>query len=251
MGRVCILGSAFAVADEGHENTELLIEEGEHCVLVDCANSPIGRLKKVGVAFDQITDIFLTHFHPDHVAGVPGFLMESWLLGRTHPLHIYGLPHAIDRMEAMLALYDWKKWPGFYPVIFHRLPEQEMSLALGSAHLKIYTSPVKHLIPTIGLRVEFIQENKVLAYSCDTEPCPQVIELARGADGLVHESTGASVGHSSAAQAAHIALQANARRLYLIHYSSKPEEQAMLLSEAQKVYPGKVNLAVDGMTLEF
>lgn len=68
-------------------------------------------------------------------------------------------------------------------MIFHRLADQESSLAIGGPQLRIFTSPVKHLIPTIGLRMEFLPENKILAYSCDTEPCPQVVELAKGADG--------------------------------------------------------------------
>ena len=160
MGRVVILGSGYAIAEDGHENTHLLIEQGEHCVLVDSASSPIVRLKKAGIAFDQVTDLILTHFHPDHVAGVPGFLMESWLLGRKHPLQIYGLPHTIDRLEIMMGLFDWKKWPNFYPVIFHRVPDQEMSLTIGSSSMRLYTSPVKHLLPTIGLRVEFLPEGK-------------------------------------------------------------------------------------------
>jgi ribonuclease Z len=249
MGRVVVLGSGYAIAEDGHENTHLLIEQEEHCVLVDCATSPIVRLKKAGVAFDQVTDLILTHFHPDHVAGVPNFLMESWLLGRKHPLQIYGLAYTIDRLEAMMGLFDWKKWPHFYPVIFHRLPDQEMSLAIGSPILRIYTSPVKHLLPTIGLRVEFLTEEKTLAYSCDTEPCPQVVGLAHQADALIHEATGASVGHSSAAQAAHIARQAQARSLYLIHY--KTEEHAAKLEEARKVYSGQVYLASDGLEIKF
>lgn len=251
MGRVIIFGSGFAVAEEGHENTHLLIEEGEHKVLVDCATSPLVKLKKFGIGFDQVTDLLLTHFHPDHVSGVPNFLVESWLLGRKHPLHIYGLPHTIDRMETMMSLFDWKKWPNFYPVLFHRLPDTPMSLAIGSPILRIYTSPVKHLIPTIGLRIEFLKSGKVLAYSCDTEPCQQVVELAYRADGLIHESTGASVGHSSSAQAAHIARQSEVPNLYLIHYSPDQKEQAELLSEARKIYTGEVSLAVDGMTLSF
>jgi ribonuclease Z len=251
MGRVVILGSGFAVAEEGHENTHLFIEEGPHKVLVDCASSPLIKLKKAGIGFDQVTDLILTHFHPDHVAGVAPFLVESWLLGRKSPLHIYGLPHTIDRTEAMMALYDWKKWPNFYPVIFHRLPETAMSLAIGSPILKIYTSPVKHLIPTVGMRIEFVNSDKILAYSCDTEPCDQVVDLARQANGLIHEATGASVGHSSAEQAAYIARQAEVPDLYLIHYSPKPADQTELLKQARKIFAGGINLAVDGMELTF
>ena len=147
-----------------------------------------------------------------------------------------------------MGLFDWKKWPHFYPVIFHRLPDQEMSLAIGSPSLRIYTSPVKHLLPTIGMRVEFLAEEKTVAYSCDTEPCPQVVELAHQADVLIHEATGASVGHSSAAQAGHIARQAEARSLYLIHY--KTETRDAKLEEARKVYSGKVYLASDGLEIK-
>jgi len=249
MGRVVILGSGYAIAEDGHENTHLLIEQGEHCVLVDSASSPIVRLKKAGIAFDQVTDLILTHFHPDHVAGVPGFLMESWLLGRKHPLQIYGLPHTMDRLEIMMGLFDWKKWPNFYPLIFHRVPDQEMSLIIGSSSMRLYTSPVKHLLPTIGLRVEFLPEGKTMAYSCDTEPCPQVIELAHQVDVLIHEATGGSVGHSSAAQAALVARQAEARSLCLIHY--KGSEQAAKLEEARKVFEGSVSLATDGLVMDF
>jgi ribonuclease Z len=250
MGNVLILGSGYAIAEEGHENTHLLIRRGIHCILVDCASTPIGRLKRAGVAFDEVTDLVLTHFHPDHVGGVPGFLVESWLLGRKRPLNIHGLTHTIDRLETMLGLYDWKKWPNFYPVIFHRLPDEEMSLFIDSDQLKIYSTPVKHLVPTIGLRVEFLAEDKVVAYSCDTEPCPQVIQLAQNADILIHEATGQSVGHSSAEQAAYAARQSQAKSLYLIHYSPKPEDQTAMIEEAKKVYPGKIYLAADGMNLE-
>ena len=124
-----------------------------------------------------------------------------------------------------------------------------MSLAIGSPNLRIYTSPVKHLLPTIGLRVEFLSEEKTLAYSCDTEPCPQVVGLAHQVDVLIHEATGNSVGHSSAAQAGHIAREAKALSLYLIYY--KTSEQAAKLDEARKVYSGKLFLATDGLVINF
>ena len=44
-----------------------------------------------------------------------------------------------------------------------------------------------------------------MAYSCDTEPCDEVIRLSEGVDVLIHEATGESLGHSSARQAGEIA----------------------------------------------
>ena len=249
MGQIIILGSGYAVPEEGHDNTHLFIRQAEHGVLVDCASNPIVQLHRAGIALDQVTDLVLTHFHPDHVAGFPLFLMDLWLLGRKKGLHVYGLPYTIDRAEAVMKLHEWKKWPNFFSVSFHRLPETEMSLFISSPILKIYSSPVKHLIPTIGLRVEFVREEKVITYSCDTEPCPQVVALASQADLLIHEATGASVGHSSPAQAGQIARQAEARKLMLIHYSTAKGAESV--ERAKSVYAGPVELAEDLMRLEF
>jgi len=49
----------------------------------------------------------VTHFHPDHVSGIPLFLMDMWLRGRKNPLQIYGLPHAIDRLENLMDAFLW------------------------------------------------------------------------------------------------------------------------------------------------
>jgi ribonuclease Z len=249
MGQIIILGSGYAIPEEGHDNTHLYIQQGNHGVLVDCASNPIVQLRRAAIDLDQVTDLILTHFHPDHVSGVPLLLMDLWLLGRKSPLHIYGLPHVIDRAQAMMNLYDWKKWPHFFPVLYNCLPEQDMSLVISSPDLKIYSSPVKHLIPTIGLRVEFIPEEKSAVYSCDTEPCPQVVKLASKTNVLIHEATGASLGHSSALQAAQIARQAEAEELILIHYSS--QKAAETLASALEIFSGPVKLAVDFMKLNF
>jgi ribonuclease Z len=251
MGKVMILGTANAVPDEEHENTHLLIVENEHVILVDCASNPIQHLRRAGVQFDQVTDMILSHFHPDHVSGAPLLLMGMWLMGRTKPLHIYGLEHTIDRMEIMMNLFDWKRWPDFYPVYFHRIPEQEMSLVIDCPDLKIYGSLVKHMIPAMGLRVEFIQHDKVVAYSCDTEPCDQVARLADKADALIHEAAGPGLGHSGPGEAGQVAQKAHAQALYLIHYPAEKSKRDWLLGEARQNFDGKVILSQDFMTIDF
>ncbi len=249
MGQVIILGSGYAIPEEGHDNTHIFIHQDGHGILVDCATNPIVQLRRAEIKLDQLTDLVLTHFHPDHVSGFPLLLMDLWLLGRKLPLNIYGLPHTIDRADALMKLHEWKRWPGFFPVMFHRLPEMEMSLFISSPILRVYSSPVKHLIPTVGLRVEFTREEKVVAYSCDTEPCKQVVDLASQANILIHEATGASVGHSSPAQAAEIARQAEVKELILIHYSK--EKAAATLEGAKGVFAGPIRLAEDLMRLDF
>jgi ribonuclease Z len=252
MGQIIILGTSNAIPDEKHENTHFAIVQGDRVVMVDCVGNPIVRLKQAGIDLHQITDVIVTHFHPDHVSGVPILLMDMWLLGRTQPLRIHGLAYTLDRLEAMMNLYSWQRWPGFFEVLYHRVPDEELAQVIDDPDLRILASPVKHLLPTLGLRMEFIPEHKVAAYSCDTEPCRQVVKLAAEADLLIHEATGDSVGHSSPEQAGKIAQEADADRLYLIHFMT-PSQGVMpedLVIQAQKEFGGPVIVTADFMHID-
>ncbi len=192
MSKVIILGSSNAIPTTDHENTHMVVVGEERTVMVDCVSNPILRLEKAGLNFNDLTDLILTHFHPDHVSGVPLLLMDMWLMGRNKPLNIYGLHHTLDRMESLMGSYGWDEWPDFFPVAFYRLPAQEMTNVIDCLDFRIFSSPVRHLLPTIGLRFEFNHTKKIMAYSCDTEPCAQVVRLAEGADMLIHEAAGAN-----------------------------------------------------------
>ncbi|HEY5670192.1 MAG TPA: MBL fold metallo-hydrolase [Anaerolineales bacterium] len=251
MAKLIILGSSNAIPDEKHENTHMVLSGRERTVLIDCVSNPMVRLPKAGLEFDNLTDIILTHFHPDHVSGVPLLLMCTWLQGRKRPLNIYGLGYTLDRVEKMMEFYDWATWPHFFPISFHRLPEAEMTPVIDCDEFRIFASPVHHLIPNIGLRVEFLETGKTMAYSCDTEPCREVVRLGSGADVLIHECSGATLGHTSAEQAGEIAQRAEAGALYLIHYPTGKNDPGKLVPDAKKMFNGPVALAEDFMTLEF
>lgn len=89
------------------------------------------------------------------------------------------------------------------------------------------------------------QPGLVAAVLGDTRPTAAAVELARGADVLVHEATFASAeahlaapyGHSTAADAARTARAAGARRLVLNHISARYASTAKLLAEAQAIFP--------------
>jgi ribonuclease Z len=250
MGRVIVLGSASAVPDAGHENTHILVESGSRMVLVDCPGSPTVRLEQAGIDPKQLTDIILTHFHPDHVSGFGPLVMSLWLTGRKEPLTVYGLEPTIERAEKMMDLYDWKQWPNFYPVEFVRIPAEERAVVMNEPDLRVYASPVNHLIPTFGLRFEFGRSNRVLTYSCDTEPSQAVRRLAEGSDVLIHEATGSSVGHTSPEKAGEIATQAGVGKLYLIHYPPQLIDPEDLLVRARQTFQGPISVAQDMMLIE-
>jgi ribonuclease Z len=86
---------------------------------------------------------------------------------------------------------------------------------------------------------------KVVSYCLDTRPCANAVKLSENADWLIHEATFTEelieesnhFGHSTAIQAAEIAIEAKARRLLITHFSSRFPDIRLLLEEARSVFP--------------
>jgi len=102
------------------------------------------------------------------------------------------------------------------------------------------------------------RRGRTVVYTGDTRPTLGVIEVARGADLLIHDSTfgeeerarAEETGHSTAAQAAEVAREAGARRLVLTHISPRYTREAPeLLAEAKAVFPESI-VARDGLTID-
>lgn len=91
---------------------------------------------------------------------------------------------------------------------------------------------------------------RVVTLLGDTSPCDMALELARGADFLVHEATFAAgleakaheFGHSTTVEAAQAALEAGAKGLAMTHFSGRysNEELAKLADEAAAVFPNVI-----------
>ncbi len=245
MNKIMVLGSGHAIPAPGHDNAHLLIEADDQFVLVDCATHPIQKLAEIGCSPDKINDLILTHFHPDHVSGAPLFFMAMWLQKRQRPLKVYGLDFTLSRLEQNLSLYDYQKWPAFYGLEYLTIAEKPRQMVLESPALKVTASPVKHVIPNLGLRFEFKHSGKTAVYTSDTEPCQAVADLAQNADVLIHEAAGEGKGHTSPLQAAEIAARAQVKSLWLIHYDYQDKSLEQQTEKAKSVFNGPIHLACD------
>jgi ribonuclease Z len=245
MVKLVVLGSAHSVSDETHRPTHMAIVGEKNGLLLDCGVCPRSRLESMGIGNEAITDVVITHFHPDHVAGFPLYLMELWRTGRKRPMAVHAAPDCLGRIQSMLDLYQWRTWNGMFPVVFSCIETSGRSAVSTCPEYVVTAASVRHFVPAIAVRVDVVHGMSVV-YSSDTEPVEALVQFADRADILFHEAAGEGLGHSGAAQAADVGERAKVKRLVLIHYDPQGDMAALLLA-AQSVYRGEVILAKDGM----
>ncbi len=124
---------------------------------------------------------------------------------------------------------------------FYKVPEY---LRQGLKDGNDYVTPDGQIIPNNKLTRD-ADPSRSYAYCSDTRPCPQNNEYIKGIDLLYHEATFADsersraeeTYHSTASQAAEIALTAKVKRLILGHFSSRYTDEKILLDEAKAIFP--------------
>lgn len=245
MAELVMLGTARALPTLSQENTYMALVGQAGFVLIDCGGSPYRRLLTAGLDPCTLRTIVLTHAHPDHIYGLPALLMGLWLAGRREPLDIYSLEQTCILVRTMLEIYHPERWPGMFSVGYHSIPTEMGAFVYGDADFEVAAAPVEHTVPAIGLRIKSRVTGRVLTYSGDTACCQGIRFLARGADVLVHEATGASVGHSSAAEAGAVAEEAGVAELVLVHHDLEETPAELLEAEAHTTYHGQVHAAKD------
>jgi ribonuclease Z len=86
---VTFLGTGGAVPSARRNTASLLVARGGERLMFDCGEGTQRQMQR-SLGLVQVDDIFLTHFHADHILGLPG-LLKTWdLTDRQAPLRIYG-----------------------------------------------------------------------------------------------------------------------------------------------------------------
>src|SRR5438128_4240988 len=172
--------------------SNLLLVDGEPYV-IDAPDGVASRLVRAGVNLARLRNIFITHNHSDHNAGLGALLILAWGSGLQTPVDIYG-PAPLERLVAAhLAAnaYDIEARrreegrPALAPLV--RVHEvRRNGLVLETATARVGCALVDHLtVPNYAWR--FDTPDRSLVFSGDTAPSEAMIALAQGADVLVHE----------------------------------------------------------------
>jgi len=187
--RLQFIGCGDAFGSGGRFNTCFHIIGRQANFLIDCGASSLISMKKLGVARNDIQAILVTHFHADHFGGLPFFILDSQFFSRrTEPLVVAGPPGLGMWFERVMetAFPDSSRTKQRFALTLRELEGEKPADLCG---LRVTPFPAKHGDPggpSFVLRVEV--ENRVIAYTGDTEWTESIVKAARDADLFIAEA---------------------------------------------------------------
>lgn len=103
---ITFLGTSQAIPTETRSHTAILLRYEDEMILVDCGEGTQRQFRKAHINPCKLTKILITHWHGDHVLGMPGLIQTLALNGYNQTLDIYcpkGTAHYLEDMLRMFA----------------------------------------------------------------------------------------------------------------------------------------------------
>ncbi|MCI8770374.1 MAG: ribonuclease Z [Lachnospiraceae bacterium] len=285
MLEVCLLGTSGMMPLPGRWLTSLMTRLGGSSLLIDCGEGTQVAVREKGWSVNPIDTICFTHFHGDHISGLPGLLLSMGNSDRTDPVTLIG-PKGLEKVVNSLRIIA----PGLpFPIHFIELSQKEEEIEINGYHLKAFR--VNHNVICYGYTIivprggkffmEKAQENQVpmklwsrlqkgetielegrvytpdlvigpprrgikLTYCTDTRPARSLVENARESDLLICEGMygekdkqekAEAKKHMTFLEAAQVAREAEARELWLTHYSPSLLRPEDYMKPVRKIFP--------------
>ena len=100
---VCLLGTAGMMPLPNRWLTSLMLRYNGSSLLIDSGEGTQIAIKEAGLSFKPIDILCVTHFHADHISGLPGMLLTMGNAERTEPLLIIG-PKGLEKVVGALRM---------------------------------------------------------------------------------------------------------------------------------------------------
>ncbi len=280
--RVVLLGTAGGPTFNAQRlGIGTLVEAGSEKLLFDAGRGVTTGMAKSAVDPTEVTKVFLTHLHSDHVISLPELWLFAWAQGRTVPLRVWG-PDGTRAMIMHLQeafAFDVRTRRD----VDEKIPAAGVEIAATDVHegvvyeangVRVTAFLVDHgpVKPAFGYRVDYRGRSVVL--SGDTRPSDNLVKFASGADLLIHEAgrwkeDPALIGapdellpnsrqtrgqaktiaahHTDGVEAGRVFQAAKPKLAVFSHFNGDPQR---ILSLVRQTYAGPVEVGEDLMTID-
>jgi len=257
-----------------------LVEVGGQELLFDVGRGATMRLHQMKIPLSAIDAVFLTHFHHDHLVGLPDLWMTGWIpppFGRRSvPFEVWGptgTAALLENLEKAFALNtsiripDELLPPAGIEMVAHEFDSNGVVYENGGVKVTAFSVDHGDLIkPAYGYRVDY--DGRAVVISGDTRFDENLIAAAKGADLIIHEVALASdellasseqfrriAGHHTTPEEAGIVFSRVAPKLavytHIVRLSSRTVPKAPfpeLLTRTRTNYDGPLIIGEDLMT---
>ena len=280
-----VLGSGCPHPAAEQYGSAFILEVGSELLMVDCGPATTYKMARMGLSPKAVEHVFLTHHHFDHNVDFPCFALTRWdqCIGTEPTLKVYGPPPTqafVDRLLGVEGAFfdDWRSrvdHPASHACHQQRggsLPRPAPSVdakdvapgRIAAADSWAATAArVRHVEPTLeSLAYRFDTDEGSVVFAGDCADCPDLRELARGANTLVAACTHFGAGSMRAAitdvitgtvEVAEIAQEAGVGRVVLTHVSptfSKPGAKERAVADVARRYSGDIVFPAELATVE-
>ena len=300
-----LVGTGGMMPLPGRFLSSMLCRTGGKMILVDCGEGTQVSLRLLGWGFKQIDIICFTHFHGDHISGLPGLLLTMANAERTEPLKLFGpagLAHVVKSLcviaQDLPFNLEFTEWPNRPPHSYKPGDEtqQDYFHSYTEGMFTIKALPLWHRTPCFGYSFELMRRGKFdpakakaqeiplklwsqlqkqmdayivyngkaynsdmvlgpprkglkLVFCTDTRPVPAMAHFAKDADLFICEGLygdedrrekAAARKHMTFQEAAEIAKAANAKELWLTHFSPAMPDPHNYVKNATNIFPNSV-----------
>lgn len=296
--KITFLGTSDAIPSPKRNHTSILLNFKEENILVDCGEGTQRQIYTARISPAKLTRLLITHWHGDHVLGIPGLLQTLGFSEYSGTLKIYGPPKTKELFGYLLRLFN----SIYVQKIKMDIKEIKAGKIIDEKEFFVSAERLKHYncfgyrfeekarrrinveyIKKLGIapgpilkklqngediiwqgkkvdvdKATFVVKGKVIAFIFDTGYCKEAVKLAQNADLVIAEATYTNEhahfakerDHLTAEQAAKIAREAGAKKLFLTHISRRYQgKEEQVLKEAKKIFPD-TTLAKDLMSVE-
>ncbi|WP_367343401.1 ribonuclease Z [Methanomethylovorans sp.] len=108
MLRILFLGTGGSLPTRNRNPSSIMINIEGELLLFDCGEGTQQQMMRAKTGMKALTSVFITHFHADHMLGVPGLIQTMSFLGRTEPLKIYGPQDVKEFVNVFIDLGYYK-----------------------------------------------------------------------------------------------------------------------------------------------
>ena len=144
MLRILFLGTGGSLPTRNRNTSAIMVNREGELLLFDCGEGTQQQMMRAKTGMKALSSIFVTHFHADHMLGIPGLIQTMSFLGRTEPLYIYG-PQWVKEFVTIISEL------GYYKLHFEVEP---IELAPGDIVKRdgysIQAVGTDHSVPSLG-----------------------------------------------------------------------------------------------------